>query len=142
MAQVGYARVSSVGQSLDVQLNKIKYCDKVFLRRKRAGPQANALGLRIAWNMSGKAIRWWSRDSTDWPAPPCICVRLPRNSNVSESTCRCSTSISIPAMPPADCSSTCSAPVLSFKRKSELIAKWMGCRKRRNAAFASAQSKT
>jgi len=30
MAVVGYARVSSVGQSLDVQLHKLKDCDKVF----------------------------------------------------------------------------------------------------------------
>ena len=30
MAQVGYARVSSVGQSLAVQLDKLRHCDKVF----------------------------------------------------------------------------------------------------------------
>lgn len=30
MAIVGYARVSSVGQSLDVQLTKLKNCDKIF----------------------------------------------------------------------------------------------------------------
>ncbi len=30
MSVVGYARVSSVGQSLDVQLDKLKGCDKVF----------------------------------------------------------------------------------------------------------------
>ncbi|MEL6491417.1 MAG: recombinase family protein [Cyanobacteria bacterium J06621_3] len=34
MAMVGYARVSSVGQSLDVQLDKLKTCDKVFKERK------------------------------------------------------------------------------------------------------------
>lgn len=28
--QIGYARVSSVGQNLDVQLNKLKDCDKIF----------------------------------------------------------------------------------------------------------------
>lgn len=36
MAIVGYARVSSVGQSLDVQLDKLKHCDKVF-QEKRSG---------------------------------------------------------------------------------------------------------
>ena len=36
MAVVGYARVSSVGQSLDVQLEKLKSCDKVF-KEKRSG---------------------------------------------------------------------------------------------------------
>jgi DNA invertase Pin-like site-specific DNA recombinase len=30
MALVGYARVSSVGQSLAVQLDKLTYCDKIF----------------------------------------------------------------------------------------------------------------
>jgi DNA invertase Pin-like site-specific DNA recombinase len=30
MALVGYARVSSVGQSLDVQLDKLQHCDKIF----------------------------------------------------------------------------------------------------------------
>jgi DNA invertase Pin-like site-specific DNA recombinase len=30
MAQVGYARVSSVGQSLDVQLDKLQPCDTLF----------------------------------------------------------------------------------------------------------------
>ncbi|MGB5635554.1 MAG: recombinase family protein [Waterburya sp.] len=36
MAIVGYARVSSVGQSLDVQLTKLKDCDKIF-QEKRSG---------------------------------------------------------------------------------------------------------
>ena len=34
MARVGYARVSSVGQSLDVQLDKLKDCDKIFEEKK------------------------------------------------------------------------------------------------------------
>jgi len=36
MTLVGYARVSSVGQSLDVQLEKLDACDKVF-KEKRSG---------------------------------------------------------------------------------------------------------
>ena len=36
MAKVGYARVSSVGQSLDVQLDKLKFCDKIF-EEKQSG---------------------------------------------------------------------------------------------------------
>ena len=34
MALVGYARVSSVGQSLDVQLDKLQKCDKIFQEKK------------------------------------------------------------------------------------------------------------
>jgi DNA invertase Pin-like site-specific DNA recombinase len=36
MATVGYARVSSIGQSLDVQIEKLRDCDKVF-QEKRSG---------------------------------------------------------------------------------------------------------
>ncbi|MCY7347263.1 MAG: recombinase family protein [Pyrinomonadaceae bacterium] len=36
MALVGYARVSSVGQSLDVQLDKLKDCRKIFQEKKSA----------------------------------------------------------------------------------------------------------
>ncbi|HIE28733.1 TPA: recombinase family protein [Candidatus Poribacteria bacterium] len=36
MTLVGYARVSSVGQSLHVQLSKLKHCDKIFME-KRSG---------------------------------------------------------------------------------------------------------
>ena len=36
MALIGYARVSSVGQSLDVQRDKLKQCDKVF-QEKQSG---------------------------------------------------------------------------------------------------------
>jgi DNA invertase Pin-like site-specific DNA recombinase len=34
MSLVAYARVSSVGQSLDVQLDKLKDCDKIFQEKK------------------------------------------------------------------------------------------------------------
>lgn len=34
MSLVGYARVSSVGQSLDVQLDKLKHCDKIYQEKK------------------------------------------------------------------------------------------------------------
>ena len=36
MATIGYARVSSYGQSLDVQLDKLKHCDRVF-KEKQSG---------------------------------------------------------------------------------------------------------
>ena len=34
MALVGYARVSSIGQSLDIQLEKLKGCKKIFQEKK------------------------------------------------------------------------------------------------------------
>lgn len=36
MAQVGYARVSSIGQTLDVQVDKLKHCNKVFKEKESA----------------------------------------------------------------------------------------------------------
>jgi DNA invertase Pin-like site-specific DNA recombinase len=46
MALIGYARVSSVGQSLDVQLDKLGHCDKIFQEKKSgasgARPRLNA----------------------------------------------------------------------------------------------------
>lgn len=36
MALIGYARVNPVGQSLDVQLNKLKSCQKIFQKKKSA----------------------------------------------------------------------------------------------------------
>lgn len=45
MALVGYARVSSVGQSLDVQLDKLKLCDKIF-PEKKSGASSKRLRLQ------------------------------------------------------------------------------------------------
>jgi DNA invertase Pin-like site-specific DNA recombinase len=36
MALIGYARVSSIGQSLDVQLDKLKHCDRIFQEKQSA----------------------------------------------------------------------------------------------------------
>jgi DNA invertase Pin-like site-specific DNA recombinase len=34
MARIGYARVSSVGQSLEVQLTKLRHCDKIYQEKR------------------------------------------------------------------------------------------------------------
>ncbi len=34
MALIGYARVSSLGQNLDIQLGKLKHCEKIFQEKK------------------------------------------------------------------------------------------------------------
>jgi DNA invertase Pin-like site-specific DNA recombinase len=36
MALIGYARVSSIGQSLEVQLEKLKHCDKIYQEQRSA----------------------------------------------------------------------------------------------------------
>ena len=54
MVTVGYARVSSVGQSLDVQLEKLKGCDKVF-KEKRSGSIPEGQHLSSVWSSSGTA---------------------------------------------------------------------------------------
>lgn len=46
MALVGYARVSSVGQSLDVQRDKLKDCDKLF-EEKESGTNSKRPQLTI-----------------------------------------------------------------------------------------------
>ncbi len=40
MAKVGYARVSTVGQNLDVQLDRLSDCDKVFQEKKGGASDA------------------------------------------------------------------------------------------------------
>lgn len=42
MALIGYARVSSVGQTLDVQLSKLKDCDKIFQEKKSGSSSKRA----------------------------------------------------------------------------------------------------
>jgi len=44
MARIGYARVSSVGQSLDVQLAKLTQCDKIY-QEKSSGATGKRLQL-------------------------------------------------------------------------------------------------
>jgi hypothetical protein len=36
MAIIGYARVSSLGRSLEVQLDKLKFCDHIYQEKKSA----------------------------------------------------------------------------------------------------------
>jgi DNA invertase Pin-like site-specific DNA recombinase len=59
MALVGYARVSSVGQSLEVQRDKLKHFHQVYFRNRRVGLQINLPDKRPAWNLSGQATPWW-----------------------------------------------------------------------------------
>lgn len=49
MQKIGYARVSSIGQSLDVQLGKLSTCDKVF-QEKTSGTTADRPQLKAVLN--------------------------------------------------------------------------------------------
>ncbi|MEP3561265.1 MAG: recombinase family protein, partial [Marinobacter sp.] len=49
MSMVGYARVSTTGQSLEVQRAKLSHCDKVF-EEKRSGTTANRPELQACLN--------------------------------------------------------------------------------------------
>jgi len=46
MSQVGYARVSSTGQSLAVQLAKLQHCNKVFSEKKSASSSCGVAASR------------------------------------------------------------------------------------------------
>lgn len=42
MSLIGYARVSSLGQNLDIQLEKLEYCEKRYFRKRKAEHLINA----------------------------------------------------------------------------------------------------
>lgn len=57
MAVVGYARVSSVGQSLEVQLEKLKACDKIFQeKRSSASNQRSRLQACLEYVREGDTL--------------------------------------------------------------------------------------
>ena len=58
MTTVGYARVSSTGQDLSVQLEKLAGCDKIF-KEKRSGVDTGRPELKRVSNTFAKAIPFW-----------------------------------------------------------------------------------
>jgi DNA invertase Pin-like site-specific DNA recombinase len=57
MARVGYARVSSVGQSLAVQLDKLQHCDKIFQEHASgAGGRRPRLEARLDYVREGDTL--------------------------------------------------------------------------------------
>ena len=102
VARVGYARVSSVGQSLEVQLDKLKRCDRIYQEKKSgASPQRPQLkacldyvrGRYSGGHPPGPAGALDATSVSDRRAKArCICV-------VNQHRC--------PRMPPDDCSSIC-----------------------------------
>jgi DNA invertase Pin-like site-specific DNA recombinase len=56
MAQVGYARVSSVGQSLEVQLEKLKHCDKIYQEQRSAKGKRPRLAACLEYVREGDTL--------------------------------------------------------------------------------------
>lgn len=56
MILVGYARVSSIGQSLEVQLNKLSGCKKIFQEKKSATSQRPQLKICLEYLREGDAL--------------------------------------------------------------------------------------
>ena len=56
MTMVGYARVSSLGQDLAVQLEKLKGCDRVF-KEKRSKSIPAGPSLMLALSICGRGTR-------------------------------------------------------------------------------------
>ena len=56
MALVGYARVSSVGQSLDVQLDKLKPCDKIYQEKKSGTGKRSKLEACLEYVREGDTL--------------------------------------------------------------------------------------
>src|SRR6266511_1184439 len=59
MARIGYARVSSVGQSLEIQLAKLVDCDKIY-QEKRSGAAGKRPRLDACLEYVREGIRWSS----------------------------------------------------------------------------------
>ncbi|ABW32182.1 resolvase, N-terminal domain truncation (plasmid) [Acaryochloris marina MBIC11017] len=125
MARVGYARVSSVGQSLNVQLDKLRDCDKIF-QEKRSGVSYQRPRL--------KACLEYVRDGDTL-----VVTRLDRLARSTLHLCqvaeqldrnkcifRCLTRISIRLMRRGDCCLMSSERLPSSRLKSGLSVKWMG----------------
>ena len=75
MATIGYARVSSVGQDLGVQLEKLAGCDKVF-KEKRSGVDTGRPQLRAAIDYAREGDTLVVTKLDRWPG-------LPRTSTTS-----------------------------------------------------------
>lgn len=74
--KVGYARVSSIGQSLEVQLEKLEFCEKVFSEKKSA-----ASGKRPEFEKCVEFVRdgdtLFITRLTVWRGQHWICAKLP-----------------------------------------------------------------
>ena len=78
MTMVGYARVSSLGQDLTVQLEKLSGCDKVF-KEKRSGIDAGRPALKACLEYLREGDTLVVRSLTAWPVRPPTFIALSPN---------------------------------------------------------------
>ena len=137
MAKVGYARVSSVGQSLDVQREKLCDCDRLF-EEKRSGttdarPQFKQC-LDYVRDGDQLLVTHIDRLARSTLHLCQIAETLRKKGVILSSSIRTSTRQTQLA---ASCS-TCLAPSASLKPKSAPSVRWTGSRRPRTEAFNSA----
>lgn len=56
MSLIGYARVSSVGQSLDIQLDRLKHCNKIYQEKKSATGRRESLEACLEYLREGDTL--------------------------------------------------------------------------------------
>ena len=56
MANIGYARVSSIGQSLEVQIEKLQDCDKIFLEKISSSSRQHQLEVCLGYIREGDTL--------------------------------------------------------------------------------------
>ena len=120
MAFVGYARISSVGQSLAVQLDKLAHCDKLFQETTSgAVSRRPQLAACLEYVRDGDTLVVTRLDRL--ARSTLHLWQIAANSIASRSTSRSSINILIRATPRDVCYSTC----------SELLHSWGGLRAER-----------
>jgi hypothetical protein len=136
MALVGYARVSSVGQSLDVQLDKLQHCDKIY-QEKKSGTiqQRSKLDACLEYVREGDTLVVSRLDRL--ARSTLICVRLPTSSSANRSLCMSWIRILIRRMRLGGCCLICLVLLLSLKQKSALSDSLTVFTRRRSWVFAS-----
>ena len=107
MALIGYARVSSVGQSLAVQHDRLQHCDKIF-EEKQSGTMGKRPRLTACWSMYEKAIRLSLLVSTASLARRCTCAKSRKNFSARASSSTFLINLSIREMQRVGSCSICS----------------------------------
>ena len=123
MALIGYARVSSLGQSLDTQLGRLEHCEKIF-QEKNSGTTDKRSRLKacLEYVREGNMLVITRLDRL--ARATLIYAKLPKHSKIKALICKYLTKTSILPMQQDACSLICLAQQGSLKPKLELSGKW------------------